>query len=307
MSDHVLRRFVAAALMILVAPPALGDPPVSPKNKVAQNRAEQRKTVRKAVAPNEANQDLVTEFKGKLKGFEQGVLIVTRDDGTDVMVQLPKDLPKLQFIATAKFEFLQPGMPVRFTGTFNQAGVAQSPIARVELFQPISGNLTGHYREMFSPGVYPDRNNAKEQAQTGIATCAVVGSLVGIDSSGLMMVRAGRMPVQIPLVQNATFHVRYNNLTLAQPGDEVSVAGFYNPSDDTKVLADVMTITTDRVYGEPVAEEPKKKRTPRPKRDRAKKPSDQATDDESTAVNATEDKATEGDDQEAIAEPSENR
>ncbi len=144
-------------------------------------------------------------------------------------------------------------MLVRFAGTFSQAGVAQSPIAKVELFQPIPGKVAGNLRHKYLPGVYPDKRAAVPEAQSGIAKCDVVGSLVGIDATGLMMVQAGKVPVQIPLVQNASFEIRTNNLSLAQPGDPVSVSGFYNPPDETKVLADSITITTDRVYGEAVA------------------------------------------------------
>ncbi len=86
-----------------------------------------------------------------------------------------------------------------------------------------------------------------------------------------MMVRAGKIPVRIPLVQNPTFEIRYNNLSLAQPGDPVTISGFYNPPDETKVLADSFAITTDRVYGEPVVEDSKKKVAKRRSRRRSAK------------------------------------
>ncbi len=54
------------------------------------------------------NQDLVTTFTGKLKAVQQGMLIITRDDGVDVMVQPPQDASKAAFVATAKPEFLRP-------------------------------------------------------------------------------------------------------------------------------------------------------------------------------------------------------
>jgi hypothetical protein len=202
---------------------------------------------------------MLTEFDGKLKAMQGGIMIVTRDDGTDVMVQPPEDISSFQFIAKATPQFLRPGMLVRFKGTFNRAGVAQSPIAKVELFQQPSGKVPHNKRQYFVPGVHPDRRDAKKQQQTGVANCDVVGNLVGIDPSGVMMVRAGKIPVRIPLVQNATFEIQYNNLSLAKSGDPVKVTGFYNPPDETKVAAGSFTITSDRVYGEPTADDAKKK------------------------------------------------
>jgi hypothetical protein len=209
-------------------------------------------------------------------------MIVTRDDGTDVMVKPPEDISKFQFIAKAKPQFLRQGMLVRFSGTFNRAGVAQSPIAKVELFQPVSGKVPSNRRQHFVPGVHPDKRDAKKQAETGVARCDVVGTLVGIDQSGVMMVRAGKVPVRIPLVQNAIFEIHYNNLSLAQPGDPVKISGFYNPPDETKVLAGSFAITTDRVYGEPVENDKQKKvskrRTRRRRSDQNDRPGTDADD-----------------------------
>ena len=57
-------------------------------------------------------------------------------------------------------------------------------------------------------------------------------------------------PLQIPLAPQATFEICYNNLSLAQEGDPVSVSGFYQPPDETGFEHERITITTERVYGE---------------------------------------------------------
>lgn len=85
-----------------------------------------------------------------------------------------------------------------------------------------------------------------------------------------MMVRAGQRAVRIPLVPSATFKIRYNNLSLAQIGDSVNVAGFYDAPDDTKVWADSVMIRTDRVYGQPIVDDSKRKRPKRRNRRRSK-------------------------------------
>ena len=198
----------------------------------------------------QGGQNMVTEFKGALKSFQRGVLLVTKDDGTEIMVQPPDDMSKFQFVATAKPAFLTRGALVRFAGTFNQAGVPQSPVARVEVFQPLTGKVPGSLRERYIPGVYADRRSRNQPAQP-IAEYNVVGALVALDASGIMAVQAGNRPVRVQLAPDAEFELRVNNLSLAQEGDAVSVAGFYQPPDETRVKADRVTITTDRIYGEP--------------------------------------------------------
>ena len=244
------------------------------------------------------NQNMVTEFKGKLKSFQRGILVVTRDDDTEMMVQLPDDASAFQFVATAKPAFLKRGTMVRFDGTFNQAGVPMSPVKSVEVFQPITGKVPGHSRQNFIPGVHADRRAANQPPQA-VAKYKVVGALMGLDASGIMMVQAGGRPVRVQLAPDATFEIRFNTLTLAQEGDPVSVAGFYQPPDETKVKAERVTITTDRVYGEPVADtRTSRRRTRRTSRDDAAK-------DEKDAEAADEAAAKGGDrdgDQEASAE-----
>ena len=66
-----------------------------------------------------ANQNMVTQFRGKLKGFQRGVVLVQKEDGTDVMVQMPENINSFQFVALAKPAFLQRGQLVRLSGTFN--------------------------------------------------------------------------------------------------------------------------------------------------------------------------------------------
>jgi hypothetical protein len=199
----------------------------------------------------QGGQNMVTEFKGALKSFQRGVLLVTKDDGTEMMVQPPDDISKFQFVATAKPAFLTRGTLVRFSGTFNQAGVPQSPITRVEVFQAMTGKVPANMRERFTPGVYADRQTRTQPPQP-IAKYNVVGALVGLDASGIMAVQAGNRPVRVQLASDTEFELRVNNLSFAQEGDAVSVAGFYQPPDETKVKADRVTITTDRIYGEPI-------------------------------------------------------
>lgn len=203
----------------------------------------------------------VTEFSGKLKGYQRGIVIVTREDGTDVMVKPPEDIAAFTFVADAKPAFLRRGSMVRFSGTFQANGTPTVPVSKVEAFQPVPvKQLKGRAREKFVPGVYPANRNAQ---QVAVAKCTVVGGLMGISPSGVLMVQAGKRPVQVQLTQDAVFELHYNNLSLAKEGDAVSVVGFYEPPDDTKVRGDRITIKTDRVYGEMTAQQPVKRRSRR--------------------------------------------
>jgi hypothetical protein len=232
-----------------------------------------------------ANANEVTNFKGTLKGIQRGVLSVTREDGTDVFVQPPDEITGFTFVATAKPAFLQRGQMVRFSGAFGPTGIAVAPIDKVEIFQPVPAQrLKGHAREQFLPGVYPaDRGAVKQPA--AMAKYNVVGALMGVNAAGVMIVQAGKTSLQVPLAQDVTFQLRYNNLNLAQEGDPVSVAGFFQPPDDTKVKAERITITPDRIYGEPTEQPPP--RRSRSRREEAK--------EKAAAAKAEAEKAAAGD------------
>ena len=216
-------------------------------------------TTAKAQAP----QNLVTSFNGTLKGFQRGAILVTKDDGTEMTVIPPPDISKFVFSANAKPAFLSKGMMVRFSGEFTGQGVPLSPISKVEIFRPVpTQSMRGSSREQFIPGVRPDRHGGPKQ-KGGSGKYSVVGALMGIAPNGAMMVQAGKIPVRAQLAQDAQFLVRFNNLSLAKEGDLVTVNGFYEASNETRVLGDTVRITTDRVFGEPVEKpKPTRRNTP---------------------------------------------
>ncbi|MDA8745642.1 hypothetical protein N9N28_13500 [Rubripirellula amarantea] len=194
--------------------------------------------------------NMITNFKGKLVSFKRGILVVTTDEGTQMNVALPDDIASFVFVAEAKPAFLQRGMFVRFSGSFNQAGMAQSPIRKVEIFQPVAGKLNGHQREAFVPGIYPVNRPKAAEPPPQVADVKVVGNIMGMDASGVMGVMIGKQPLQVPLAPDVRLELRFNNMSLAEEGDSVSVAGFYQAGDETNVKASRITITTSRVYGE---------------------------------------------------------
>ena len=239
---------------------------ILPTDAAAQTKPRTPKGAAAAAAPT-FNQstvqfDTVIEFKGKLKDSQRNLMVVTREDGTDVTVKLHDDPTRLRFVADAKLAYLRPQMMARTTVNLGPAGAPVSPADLIELFQPLPPEaLAGVAKESFTPGVY-SASHEKPNPQLGFVpgNYQVVGMIVGMDNKGIYL-NTGRGPMPIPLSPEAKIGLVYHNLSLAQQGDPVTVTGFHQPPDETQVLANSVTIRPDRVYGE--AEENPRRRTTR--------------------------------------------
>jgi len=206
--------------------------------------------------------DTVIEFTGKLKDSQRNLMVITRDDGTDVTVKMNDDPTRLQFIADAKPAFLRPQMMARATVNLGPTGAPIAPVDQIELFQPVpTGAVAGSAKENFTPGVH-STSHEKPNPQLGFVpgNYKVVGMIMGMDNKGVYL-NTGRGPMPIPLSPEAKIGLLYNNLSLAQQGDPVTVRGFHQPPDETQVIADSITIRPERVYGE--AEENPRRRNAR--------------------------------------------
>lgn len=217
-------------------------------------------------------QDVVTEFKGKVKAARGNVLVVTKDDDTEAMVVLNKVPTKLLFSATANPAGLRPGWMVRLEGNFTPQGVATAPVSQFELFLPFQLQaVPGHDRERFTPGIYPVDGEPNKYR--------VVGQIMGMNQQGVM-INAARGQLMVPFAADAKWLIRSHELSLVEPGDPVSVTGFYQPPDDKKVMGDRVTIAVERVIGE--ATEPARKPARQP-RGKAAKPAKPEADAEAEA------------------------
>ncbi len=206
--------------------------------------------------------DSVIDFKGTLKDSQRNLMIVTRDDGTEVMVKLHDDPTRLRFVADAKLAYVRPQMMARATVNLGPAGVPVSPVDQIELFQPVPpAAVTGSAKEDFTPGVHSS-SHEKPNPQQGFVpgNYKVVGMIVGMDNKGVYL-NTGRGPMAIPLSPEAKIGLVYNNLSLAQQGDPVTVSGFHQPPDETQVIANSVIIRPERVYGDD--EENPRRRAPR--------------------------------------------
>ncbi len=208
-----------------------------------------------AVQPCTA-QDVVTEFKGKVKAARGNLLVVTKEDDTEVTVLLNQNPGKFLFSATANPAGLRPGWLVRITGSFSPQGVATAPVNQFELFLPFAIQaLAGHERAQYTPGIAPVEGEPNQYR--------VVGQIMGMNQQAVM-IQTPRGPLNVPFAPDAKWLVRCHELSLVQPGDPVSVTGFYQPPDESKVMGDRVTIAVERVIGE--ATEPVGRRAAKPRR-----------------------------------------
>tara|TARA_A100001391_G_C5002142_1_gene261061 strand:- start:106 stop:993 length:888 start_codon:yes stop_codon:yes gene_type:complete len=193
----------------------------------------------------------VTKFSGTLKDARGNVIIVTREDGTDCMVQFPDDITLLSFTAKAVPAALQRGTPIRFAMAIGPNGAPISPVEKIEIFSPLGpGMVPRNQAARFTPGVHQAGRQPRQAGASMGGKVDVVGTLMMVTPQGGISVQAGGTPVNTMVTQDVEIEVQVNNLSLAQAGDEVEVEGFYNPPDETKVKAQRIKITSDRVMGE---------------------------------------------------------
>lgn len=182
------------------------------------------------------------------------MIVVTREDGTECLVQFPDKITSLSFIAKAVPGYLRRGTPVRFAMAIGPNGAPISPVEKLVIFAPLApGAVPRSQAAKFTPGVHRDEQQTRQAGQAVAPVGGkvdVVGTLIMINPQGAMAVQAGGTPVNTMVAQDAEIEIQMNNLSLAQAGDEVKVEGFYNPPDETKVKAQRIKITTDRVIGE---------------------------------------------------------
>ncbi|WP_404306689.1 hypothetical protein [Neorhodopirellula lusitana] len=193
----------------------------------------------------------VTEFEGKLKGVRGNIVTVTRDDGVDCLVMFPKEADLIEFSATALPAYLRRGMLVRFSSVLGPTGMPLAPVDRIEIFAPVNpATVSGSGKDNYTPGVHSASKERKARNAPMTGKVTVVGSLLMLSPDGRLGVQAGKTPVQTMVSPQLKLEIRANNLSMAQEGEAVKVSGFYQPPDDTKVQAERITVTTDRIFGE---------------------------------------------------------
>ncbi len=210
--------------------------------------------------------DTVIHLKGTLKGVRGNLLTITKADGSEVAVKLNEDPTKLVFSAEALRTWVRPGIFARVNVAIGPNGKPSAPIEQVELFRAFAATkLSGQQKQRYSPGIHASDRSAPKPNPNAANTYppgkyTIVGQVVGVDGSGVML-NTGKARIPLPTTPDAKFLIRYHDLTLAQPGDPVSLDGFHQPPDESKVIASVVRVTTDRIYGQAVENDTRRGRT----------------------------------------------
>jgi len=209
-----------------------------------------------------------------IKGMARGVLQIVTEDGGQWLVRMPEQ-ERLTFTASAEPGWLQRGMLVRFTGTFDSKGKPQSVISELEVF-----NL----REGFKLGIFPDEDRGisssglfssedgeknKKKKKKGKKKTAprnkasryfISGQLFGLKGNKIA-VKAGGTVVQAELAEKVRVSVQLNNVRYVREGDKVQVDAWYPAGQKAagRAIATKLAITAAKPLAAPAKRQRRKK------------------------------------------------
>jgi len=210
-----------------------------------------------------------------IKGVRPGLLAVVNDEGDQWLVKVDARPQDIKFVASAKQEWLRPGMIVRFKNTFDRKG---KPLASVQQLEVISirsdtklglipeSKFGGPAKALFSN----QEPEPKKQTPAKTAVFTVAGKLQAI-KDGKIVVVAGQRAVRSELAENAKISVDLANYSLAGEGDSVEITGWYYEGQENRVYARQLTISSKRQLGDEDESKKKlkKKRVPKPKKEKS--------------------------------------
>jgi hypothetical protein len=98
----------------------------------------------------------IEEFSGfQIKEFS-GVQIKIKDKaGKELGVSVDPTSSTVRYTGTADAKVMRPGMMVRFAGSFDSKGTAQSDVKELEIFRPKVGRMMPDEMMSQTPGIYP--------------------------------------------------------------------------------------------------------------------------------------------------------
>lgn len=242
----------------------------------------------------------IATFNGKLQGVTRAGIAIVGDDGTEYLVSPPAQPTKLLLQAEADSTFLSPGQLIRLRADFNAAGVAIAPVDRIELIPPMPIRaLERTERNRYEPGVHPVDRHAKPGTP---GKYYVIGQMRGSNGNAIA-VQAGKVPLQLPIAPELKWTVMDHSMNLAQEGDPVSVEGFYEESQPTRIQGQRIVVKPTRVFAAAAAEAgPRRRPGGEAKADRGKgdrdvrdrdkpQPADEAANDDAAKDEAANDDA----------------
>jgi hypothetical protein len=171
---------------------------------------------------------------GVLQGAQQGLLQVVSDGGEPWLIKVEARPDAVTYQASADPGWLQPGMYVRFKGTFNKHGKSAAPVSEITVFTPNETTPLGAFPEQgpeaaggeLFADTKPEPKTKPKPAQPEALSLNVAGRVAGVEQ-GKIRVAAGDAVVEAALDEKAKVSVDLSNIALAKPGDKISVNGWY--------------------------------------------------------------------------------
>ncbi len=189
---------------------------------------------------------------GTVKGYSGGLLHVMTKEGDQYRVKLPTNPMYVTYVGSATRDFLKRGMLVKFTATFDAKGKVVAPVRDITIFTPTKEDKIGVYPDSGLSGSTKDLFSDVDtnQKQPEGKPFSVAGTITSA-RSGKIKVAAGRMTVQADLAEKARVSVQVSHLSFVQPGDNISLDGWYNPAQKRDVVANKITVSAAGTLGEP--------------------------------------------------------
>ena len=188
-------------------------------------------------------------LKGKVVAIAPGAIQVQDEREGNVWVIAPVDASQVEFIGSANKNWVDKGMIVRVSGTFDKKGIATEPVELVQVFTPREESDIG---AEFQGEGKPDRDQPQEYLIAGVIKRIVEGKVA---------VSTGKKLFTFEIADDAKVEVDLINvLDWVQVGDKVSSKLKYvNPGEG---LIETATIESQKKLVA-VAKAPKRKRRSR--------------------------------------------
>jgi hypothetical protein len=111
----------------------------------------------------------IVELSGTLEMIVGNQLKMKTTDGQESIV-LMGDATSFKYEGTAEPSALSPGLMVRFTGSFDEAGNSQAPLSELEIFRPVrERRMSLELQQKQTPGIYPAQEKEKGKPAPTVA------------------------------------------------------------------------------------------------------------------------------------------
>jgi hypothetical protein len=189
---------------------------------------------------------------GQLLAIRPGLMQVQGDDGQVWLMKIEATPDQVRVQGTAVAGWLKPGMWIRFSGTLDSAGVAQSPIQELFVFTPHPGLQIGVFPEVEPLGEDAAEQPAAKRTRRRRGALSegrylVAGRITSMRDDELR-VTAGNGTVRAKVAEHPNIRVdMMGDYRFAKSGDQVDYVGrFYETG---KALVTEVTFTATTPFG----------------------------------------------------------